>query len=288
MTVPGPRPPVDEPAERPRRGAGRRPGGAGRPAVIDQVKTANSRKAKRWVVALSVIGVLMLLGSCLIGSYLMINDERKGPPGAQRSGASGQPKRDISSQAVDPAPLTEAELYPSPQVKPVATEGAYQVLKTQASADCKVAATDELGALLVNMGCTQVVRATLKHPKEQYLVTAGIFNLKDQASAQQAHDGIKPLVDAQKGRFNGLAAGTGTDAIVRASTQLGWNFSGHFLAYCVIARADGKAFDATDGYPKQIIFDIITTYLIDGVVTARTVGTPSTAASAPAGTSPGS
>ena len=116
--------------------------------------------------------------------------------------------------------------------------------------------------------------ATSSRPRLKYAAKV------DQAAAQAAHEGIKPIIDAQKGRFNGLLAGTGTDSLVKASTQLGWNISGHFLAYCVIARTDGKAFDAADQYPQQIIFDVVGTYLVKGVVGARQTGAPAAAGAA--------
>lgn len=197
---------------------------------------------------------------------MMFEDGSNAPTAAPS--ASGPAKQDISSQAVDSVPLTEPELFPQPTITPVPEEPPYQVIKTQALEDCTQAAADELGALLIAQGCTQVVRGTMKHPTGNYLVTAGLFNLKDADTAQQAHDGIKPILDAKKGRFNGLAA-PGADAIMRAETQLGWNISGHYLAYCVIARTDGQAFEDSDGYPKQIIFDIVDTYLTKGVIAAR-------------------
>jgi hypothetical protein len=234
-------------------------------APQNPTKLANKRKAFRWTVALSLVGALVVVAMCSFGAYTMFVDGQQTPNAAE---STGPQKRDISSQAVDPAPLTEAELFPESTITPVPDEGAYEVLKTQAAEDCKTAATDELGTLLADQGCTQIVRATLKHPTGNYVVTAGLFNLKDQASAQAARDGIKPIIDAQKGRFNGLAA-SGADAIARASTQLGWNVAGHFLAYCVIARTDGQAFEDDDGYPSQIIFDLVETYLAKDVVGNR-------------------
>jgi hypothetical protein len=200
------------------------------------------------------------------------------------SATASPPTRDISSRDVGSAPLTEAEVFAGGQFTGAPNEPPYVVLKTQASADCGVAATDQLGALLTQAGCSQVVRGTLKSPNGAYLITAGIFNLKDESSANQAHESIKPTVDAQKGRFTGLLAGPGTEAIIRAPTHLGWNVRGHFLAYCVIARTDGKAFDPNDGFPQQIIFDVVETHLREVVIGARTV-VPSTAPSSAA--SPG-
>ena len=71
-----------------------------------------------------------------------------------------------------------------------------------------------------------------------------------------------------------VGAGTGTDAIVRAPTQLGWNFRGHFIAYCVIARVDGKEFAADDQFPNQITFDIVETYLENEIIGRRAIIQP--------------
>ena len=111
----------------------------------------------------------------------------------------------------------------------------------------------------------------MKAPNGDYLITAGLFNLTDQTSAETAFNGVKPIIDAQKGRFVGMSVGpnTGTDAIVRAPTQLGWNFRGHFIAYCVIARTDGQAFAASDQFPNQITFDIVETYLEGTIIGKR-------------------
>jgi len=231
----------------------------------------HQRRSRTWTIALASIGVIVLLAACILGTFLMVKDERDGPPNARPTGQPSGQKRDISSRDVDPAPLTEAEVFPKPTIVAAPNEPPYQVLKTQASADCKVAATDELANLLIQGGCSQVVRATLKSPNGNYLITSGIFNLKNEAAANQAHESIRPIIDGQKGRFTGLLAGTGTEAIVRAPAHLGWNVKGHFLAYCVIARIDGKPFAAGDGFPQQIIFDLVETHLRDSVIGARAV-----------------
>lgn len=249
----------------------------------DLPEPGHQRRSRVWLVALASIGVLALIAACGLGTFLMVKDERNGPSNAHASNQASAQKRDISSRDVDPAPLTEAEVFPNPTIVAAPNEPPYQVLKTQASADCRGAATDDLGNLLVQSGCSQVVRATLKSPNGAYLITSGIFNLKNEASANQAHESIKPIVDSQKGRFTGLLAGQGTEAIVRAPAHLGWNVKGHFLAYCVIARADGRPFASGDGFPQQIIFDLVETHLRDGVIGARAVVSPAN----PAGSSSG-
>jgi hypothetical protein len=258
--------------------------GSLRKVTIDPVKPP-PKPHSRWMVALATIGVLALIAVCGLGTFFMFKDERNGPADASKASASASPvllKRDIGSRDVDPAPLTEAEVFPAPTVPGAAGDPPYTVLKTQLSADCTVGATDQLGALLNQLGCNQVVRATLKAPDGQYLITAGIFNLRDEAGATQAHENIKPTIDAQKGRFTGLLAGAGTEVIVRAPTILGWQARGHFLAYCVIARADGKVFDPNDQFPTKIQADVLTTHLRDTVIGARSVVQPGASPSASA------
>jgi hypothetical protein len=234
---------------------------------------ADGSNARAWLTALIAVGVVVVLTVCGVGAYYFLINNERGKPAPRKQGAkpvSVQP-RDISSRDVDPAPLTEPELFPAPQVTVATTN--YQVLKTQAT-DCPVAAADDLGKLLVQLGCSQVVRGTLKSPDGQYLVTAGIFNLKDETSANQAYEQIKPTIDAQKGRLTGLPAGDGTEAIIRAPTTLGWHPRGHFLAYCIVAHADSKPIAADDPGSKQIISDLVEGHLRDRVIGARSAPIP--------------
>jgi hypothetical protein len=247
-----------------------------RPTTVDPsgalLRDASPR-SKRWLIALATLGVLVVLAICGYGAYLVMLDERNADatPAAKASAVPSVKPRDISSQAVDPQPLTEAELFPGKEVVPGPNEPPYQVLKTQTSKDCSVAATDELGALLVQLGCTQVVRGTLRSPNPSYLLTAGVFNLRDEAAAGGAHEAIKPSVEAQRGRFTGLIAGQGTEPILRAPTHLGWNVRGHFLVYCLIARADSKPIASDDPVAQQILDDIMQAHLRDTVIGARAV-----------------
>jgi hypothetical protein len=225
---------------------------------------------RRWQAVLAGLGVLVLLAVCGLTSYFIVLDERAGTDAA--NGASAPPSvlpRDITSRELDRRPLTVAEVYPGAEVSVVTGQPAYRVLKTQAATDCRVAATGDLSKQLVQAGCSQVVRATLKSPTGAYLVTGGIFNLATQTAAERVHDAVKPVIDAKRGRFAGLVAGKGTEPIVLSSTHLGWDVRGHFLVYCVIARSDGKPFAANDPYAKQIIYDIIELHLRNSVLERR-------------------
>lgn len=232
--------------------------------------------SRRWLTILTVVGVVVVLAVCGLGGYFMISgDRRPSTQSGAKSNTNAVKARDISTRDVDPAPLTEQEVFPAAQI--TAGTATYQVLKTQ-SGDCPSAATDDLAKLLGQLGCSQVVRGTLKSQDGQFLITAGIFNLKDEASANQAYEQIKPTLDAQKGRFTGLPAGDGTEAIVRAPTTLGWHPRGHFLAYCIVARADSKPIDANDAASKQVISDLVEAHLRDTVIGARAVVSPAPSA----------
>ncbi len=116
-------------------------------------------------------------------------------------------------------------------------------------------------------------------------MTAGIFNLKDNAAAVQAHEQIKSLVDDEKGRFTGFVAGTASRVLGRAPTQLAWDAQGHFLVYCVIARADAKEFEDGDPHLRVIIYDLAEKYLRDHVLTEWAIDRSSAGPSAgPSGT----
>jgi hypothetical protein len=241
--------------------------------------------SKLWLAALCSVAVLVVLGVCGLGVYLEGSDERRvAREDAARRAAAANPSmlpRDISSRDLDPAPLTEKELFPLPQVTVTGADGPYQVLKTAASADCKSGANGDLGAFLTGLGCNQVVRGILKSPEGQYLITAGIFNLKDAASATKADQGIKPIAESGKGRLIGLFGGAGTESMTSAPSQVKWYVRGHFLAYAVVVRMDGAAIPASDLYALQLATDLGQTHLHDAVIGARNVKPAAQASSGP-------
>ena len=122
------------------------------------------------------------------------------------------------------------------------------------------------------------------------MITAGVFNLKDDATAKQEYNAIKEVIQTTKGRFTGFAAGGNTDVISRAATQLAWDTRGHFLLYCVIARVDSQPVNDKDPTVEKIVTDVMETYLNDTVIEKRTVSPPSfsPASGAPAASATGS
>lgn len=228
--------------------------------------------SKVWKAVVAGLGIFVLLAVCGLTSYFIVVDEQAGND-AKANGANAGPSilpRDISSREKDAAPLSVEEVFPGKEVTIVAGQPAYPVLATQLSGDCRVAATETLLQQITAAGCNQAARATLRSPSAPYLVTAGILNLATVEGADKVHESVKGIVDAKKGRFTGLVAGKGTEPIVRSATHLGWDSRGHFLIYCVIARADGKEFTpADDPHARQIIYDMIVLHLRNTVLEKR-------------------
>jgi hypothetical protein len=230
--------------------------------------------------------VLAVFATCGAFSYRLVQDELAGRNAQASSNdpPSATVPRDISSQEVDPEPLTVDEVFPKDEIVINPAEPPYQVLATEDTEDCDVAAADDLAALLDDLGCSQVVRATLRSPTEAYLITGGVVNLADEDGADQAYADIKPLIEDGTGRFSGLLAGDGTEPIVLSETVAIWDFRGHFLMYTLIARADGEEFSAADNrYADLIGWDVIEVHLRTTVLEQRaTQPNPELAEQAPA------
>lgn len=232
--------------------------------------------SRRWKAGLSVLGVILILSICGIGSYLIVLDEQKGVQ-AQANTTAPKPTStpvDISSRTVDPTPLSAKEIFPNKTIviDPGRPNEIYTVIGTQELTDCRSATEGDITKLIAELGCTQVVRGTMHTPAEGYLVTGGIMNLDTAANAEKAWEQIEKIVKDQKGRFMGYAiesADKTTKALALASTVAGWTVKGHYVAYCVIARVDRKAIPDSDPFAQQIMEDIVQLYLKEVILEAR-------------------
>ncbi|SCG55959.1 hypothetical protein [Micromonospora inositola] len=242
-----------------------------------------SRRADRtggggrtWQVLIGGAAVLVLLALCGLAAAALLQDRTTTPQGAAptdqpvvEQSAAPDDGADLNSRDTDQLALTVREVFPGKAL--VVTDGqpAYPVLKTHSSGSCAVAATGEVADLLVRLGCNQVVRATLRSPDGAHLLTAGLFNLTDLASAQRARDRMRQLLDERQGRLRGMAAGNDTEAVASAAARVGWQVRGHYLAYCVVTRADGERITASDAKVREILYDMIEVYLNRGVLERR-------------------
>ena len=168
----------------------------------------------------------------------------------------------ISSRSLDPQPLSLDEVFPSGEIRPVAGGSPYRLTMTHIDTDCDIAATGSLGPLLDERGCSQVVRATMIAPHGDHLVTAGIFNLTDEAGAARVSRDVRSLVETGAGGFAVMAAGGVPGAPLAApDAQVGWQARGHYLAYCVIIRPGGEPLPEADRNVQRITVELLETYL---------------------------
>ncbi|MEU8297509.1 hypothetical protein AB0C04_09505 [Micromonospora sp. NPDC048909] len=246
-----------------------------------------------WQVLIGGAAVLVLLALCGLGAAALLVDRSPEPQNtpSQQAGANPSPEpaqHHLDSRDTDQAPLTAKEVFAGKELVVTDGEPAYPVLKTHSSGSCAVAATDEVADLLVRLGCSQVVRATLRSPGGEYLVTTGLFNLTDRASAERARDRIRELLDERQGRFRGMAVDDDTKALTTAPARVGWQVRGHYLAYALVARADGETIRSGDTAVREILFDMIELHLNRGVLERRADGgTASQPTAGPSGSTGG-
>ncbi|TCB99255.1 hypothetical protein E0H26_07660 [Micromonospora zingiberis] len=252
-------PPPQEPAAtppRPRRGGGR-----------------------VWQLLISGAAALVLLALCGLTAATLIDGrqligQQAAPSTAPETTRDTDPAQasDLDSRDTDQAPLTAREVFPGSNLAIGGGQSGYEVLRTQSSASCPVAATGEVADLLVRLGCSQVVRATLRTPDQEHLVTAGLFNLTDRSSADRARDRIRQVLDERQGRFRGMAAGDGTEVVTTAPARVGWQVRGHYVAYALVTRADGATIRSGDTVVREILYDMLEMHLNREVLERRANG----------------
>ncbi|GHJ11875.1 hypothetical protein TPA0907_62420 [Micromonospora humidisoli] len=261
-------------------------------------RSGDARGGRLWQIAVGGAAVLMLLGLCGIGGALLLIDrsatDDPGQTGAAPTASASTAPTDptaagpLDTRDVDRQPLTTKEVFPDKTLVVGVDRHEYQVLKTQSGANCAVAATGEIADLLVTLGCSQVVRATLRSPDGDHLLTAGLLNLTDLATAQRVRDRIRPLLDDRRGRFRGMPAGDDTESVATAAARVAWQVRGHYVAYCLVTRDDAGAVPAGDRAVREIIYDLIELHLDKGVLDRRAAGVsvdqPTAKATGPAAT----
>jgi hypothetical protein len=213
------------------------------------------------------LATLIILAVVGLSAFFIIAEETRGP-GRESAAAPGS-EPGLASRAVDPEPLTQGEVFPDPTVQPATGTAGYQVTMTHSDSECRIATTGELGALLEDHGCDQVVRARLTAPYGGYQVTTGIFNLTDETGAAQVSDLAGTLVETGRGTFTTLGGSAG-DPLAEPLAQVGWHSRGHYLLYCVVARPDGQLVTDDDPYAARITAELVEQYLGEQVVGQRT------------------
>ncbi len=223
------------------------------------------------MITISVIAVVVVLTTCGLGSYLLLRDDRKIVT-ADPSITATPAMRDINSRTTDGKLMGADDVFPGKQIVADPSIPPYKRVGTvQVDGNCRIAATSQVGQLLLSLGCNQVVRATFSTPDSAYYVTAGVFNLKDSAAAASAKNQLGKLLNATN-RFTGYIVDKPTQVLGRAPTNLAFFAQGHFLIYTVIVRVDGKESQPDDPHIKVIVYDMLEHYLRDGVLVRWATG----------------
>jgi hypothetical protein len=214
------------------------------------------------MITLSVIAVVVVLGMCGLGTYMVVHDDNS----VVAANQSSQPtaiQRDIGSRAGDDALMTATDVFPNQQIVAEPNVAPYRQLgDVQVETNCRLGATGTIATMLVAQGCNQMVRATFSTPDGTHFVTAGVFNLLDDKATKAAEDALVKGVDAAS-RFTGYITTTPTQVIGRAPTNLAYLSDGHFLLYVVIVRTDGTESKANDPSIQVIVYDVLEHYLRD-------------------------
>jgi hypothetical protein len=211
---------------------------------------------------MSGLGALIMTALVGLSAFFVIADERRG----DRATAT-PPVPFAAARRPAQEPLSLTEVFPDAEIQLVAGAAPYRIGLTHLDTDCETAASGLLGALLADLSCGQVVRASMTAPYGGYQVTAGIFTLPDAAEATLADSRLGPLMEAGDGTFPLLGAPPG--AVTRPLAQVSWHSSGRYLIFCVVSRPDGELVHDDDPYAEQISTDLVESYLGGTVLSGR-------------------
>lgn len=211
--VTGPRP-----APAPGRGAGTRGRGSrGR-------KRARGRGKLR-AMLVSAVALIIVVGATYV--FLTRGHKSPSPAADSRSTASARPSTDpspsptlgtwghIATRALDPAPLTLAELFPASF-----TNGTTSYVRTaqKGKVHCAGAlAGSQLVAAVSHAGCTQAMRASYLSSDHKLMGTIGVLNLVTVTAAERAGNATGPSefiaqLPGARGLTKKLTNGTGIEA----------------------------------------------------------------------------
>jgi len=209
-----------------------------------------NRRGLGVILAGLVVLVLVCVGGGLVGFALLSGDEPQArsspsPPAATSAAPSPSPESSspqvdtLLSRATDPEPVTVTELSEPAYVTP---GGTYTLTGTNASTSCATAVDEPARAALRAARCSQVVSVTVVNPARGCVVTAGVANLPDQATALAT---VPKISGGARGsfvpKFHGKKAeGSFTSWYFVTQTK------GHFIVFASGGYASGKRITTQD------------------------------------------
>ena len=242
ITAPGQRVAAGSPG-----GDGRAPGGRSR-GTRGRARRRGRKKPVR-----TLLVCLLALAVVASATYLWFSRDHKSPDAAaisQQTAASTRPSPTdpapspspslgpwghIGSRALDPVPLTLAELFPAQF-----TGGGTSYVKTvqKAKTHCVAALMgSQLITAVSQAGCTQAMRASYLSADHKVMGTIGVLNLVTAAAAEKAGKAAGPAefiaqLPAVTGPTRNLTKGTGFEAA---------EVKGHYLVLVWVEFADLRA-----------------------------------------------
>jgi hypothetical protein len=249
------------------------------PGMPDESPPEPPRRVGRIVALLVVLVILAAAGT--VGWIYFRNRNSADSTATNTARTQTFNTAPIASQKVDPKPLTTAEAFGAASIPSTAAGGSYRVVKADSATSCANAVTGQITTLVTSLGCTQAVRATMLSPDQAYVITAGILNMPDSAAATRLAGSVMNDIKTGSGRFNGFAAGGNTNVVTVAQARVAWDTRGHYVVYCVIALADGKAIATNDSHVPVIVDDVVEKYLANKVLAARAKASTSASSASP-------
>ncbi|MFI5492582.1 hypothetical protein [Actinoplanes sp. NPDC051859] len=208
---------------------------------------------------LSGLGALIVTSIVVLTGFFVIAEERRSP-----SDSSSAPPGTAGGARVAGQAFTGQDIFPAAEVQPGPNGRPYRISLTHVDTECALGTTGELGGMLRESGCNQVVRAAMVAPYADYSVTAGVLDLPDAKAAARFSDDAGLLVESGRGGFAPLGGAQGGPAAA-APAQSGWQAVGHYLVYCVISRPDGNLVTDDDPHAARITKDLVENYLTDRI-----------------------
>jgi len=230
---------------------------------------ADEPPRRRGRVAIAVLASLVVLAALGFAGVTLLRHHGSSTANGTSATKPSIDTAAIADRTVDPTLLTKAEVFGAGTIPSTAPPGTYRIIRSEADASCGTAATAAISTLLASLGCNQAVRATMLSPDQAYVITAGVLNLPDTASATKVAGSLQSDIAKGTGRLNGLDAGGTTTVITSAQAQVAWDTRGHYLVYSIIALTSGKAIAASDKQVPAIITDVVENFLGDKVLGAR-------------------
>jgi hypothetical protein len=229
---------------------------------------------KPWMITISVISVLVVLGACGFGSWQLIKQEGQAV-GVIQGGPTVQ-RRDISSREVDNQPLTLELVFPTTEVSAAEPDlPPYTMVgEPQADDDCRYVGDEEVKALLEGTVdpadsaspavCSQFLRASFLSYDNRYHATIGVLNISDMDEANTVANEIKNFGESGEGTLTGYVSDPRVNAVLfSAPPHLHMEVYGHFLLYGVVVHKDGSDMAADDQGAKIVVYDLVQTYLLN-------------------------